>query len=59
MAAFLTDLAGKYPIMSIEDGFSEDDWEGWQALTSELGKKIQIVGDDLTVTNKFRLMNCI
>ncbi len=45
----------KYPIISIEDGFSEDDWEGWKTFTNAAGKKIQIVGDDLFVTNKERL----
>ncbi len=59
MISYLDKLVNKYPIISIEDGLSEDDWEGWQALTSELGKKIQIVGDDLTVTNKFRLKKSI
>ena len=59
MISYLDKLVNKYPIISIEDGLSEDDWEGWQALTSELGRKIQIVGDDLTVTNKFRLKKSI
>lgn len=44
-------LIGKYPIVSIEDGLSEDDWQGWQLLTERLGKKVQLVGDDLFVTN--------
>ena len=48
-------LVEKYPIISIEDGMSEDDWEGWKALTEKLGKKIQLVGDDLFVTNTARL----
>lgn len=48
-------LVDKYPIISIEDGLSEDDWEGWKLLTERLGKKIQIVGDDLFVTNTERL----
>jgi len=47
--------AGKYPIFSIEDGLAEDDWEGWKALTKRLGQKVQLVGDDLFVTNKERL----
>ncbi len=51
MVAFLTELAGKYPIVSIEDGLAEDDWDGWRALTRELGAKVQLVGDDLLVTN--------
>jgi len=45
----------QYPIVSIEDGFAEDDWEGWRMMTQALGKKIQLVGDDLFVTNKIRL----
>lgn len=48
---FLTDLANKYPIITIEDGLDEGDWDGWSKLTSALGKKIQLVGDDLFVTN--------
>lgn len=48
---FLTDLANKYPIITIEDGLDEGDWDGWAQLTSALGKKIQLVGDDLFVTN--------
>tara|TARA_S200000501_G_scaffold67635_2_gene59130 strand:- start:10614 stop:11900 length:1287 start_codon:yes stop_codon:yes gene_type:complete len=59
MISYLDKLVNKYPIISIEDGLSEDDWKGWQTLTSELGKKIQIVGDDLTVTNKSRLKKSI
>jgi enolase len=48
---YLADLAGKYPIITIEDGMSEGDWEGWGVLTKALGEKIQLVGDDLFVTN--------
>ena len=48
-------LCDKYPIFSIEDGLDEEDWEGWKILTKELGQKIQLVGDDLFVTNKERL----
>ncbi|AQS87353.1 phosphopyruvate hydratase [Neoasaia chiangmaiensis NBRC 101099] len=55
MVAYLSDLAARYPIVSIEDGLAEDDWEGWVELTRALGKKIQIVGDDLFVTNTERL----
>ena len=55
MAAFLADLATNYPIASIEDGMAEDDWEGWKAVTDQLGGKIQLVGDDLFVTNVKRL----
>ncbi|PXY97743.1 phosphopyruvate hydratase [Snodgrassella alvi] len=50
-ADYLTDLVNKYPIVSIEDGMSEHDWEGWKLLTERLGKKVQLVGDDLFVTN--------
>ena len=52
---FLSGLAADYPIISIEDGCSEDDWAGWKLLTDKLGKKIQLVGDDLFVTNPRRL----
>jgi enolase len=48
---YLAGLAGKYPIISIEDGMAEDDWDGWKVLTKRLGKKVQLVGDDLFVTN--------
>jgi enolase len=51
MVDYLATLAGKYPIISIEDGMAEGDWEGWISLTSKIGKNIQIVGDDLFVTN--------
>lgn len=50
-ADYLASLVGKYPIISIEDGMAEQDWEGWKVLTEKLGKKIQLVGDDLFVTN--------
>jgi enolase len=53
--AYLTDLVGRYPIVSIEDGMAEDDWDGWKALTDSLGNRIQLVGDDLFVTNTGRL----
>ncbi len=55
MVAYLADLVTRYPIISIEDGMSEDDWEGWKALTAELGDRCQLVGDDLFVTNTERL----
>jgi enolase len=55
MVAYLADLTRRYPIVSIEDGMAEDDWEGWMALTREVGDKIQLVGDDLFVTNTERL----
>jgi enolase len=53
------DWVRQYPIISIEDGFAEDDWEGWRMMTQTLGKKIQLVGDDLFVTNKVRLQRGI
>lgn len=55
MIAFYADLVKNYPIVSIEDGLAEDDWAGWQALTTQLGGKVQLVGDDLFVTNTKRL----
>jgi enolase len=55
MIDFWADWVAKYPIISIEDGLAEDDWEGWKMLTDKLGKKIQLVGDDLFVTNTQRL----
>ena len=55
MVAWYTGLCQKYPIVSIEDGMAEDDWAGWKALTDQLGSKVQIVGDDLFVTNLTRL----
>ncbi|MGE0846386.1 MAG: phosphopyruvate hydratase [Flavobacteriaceae bacterium] len=54
-AAYLADLAARYPIVSIEDGMAEDDWDGWVALTKAVGSKCQLVGDDLFVTNSARL----
>mgnify|MGYP001011966603 CR=1 FL=1 len=59
MITYYTDLIDRYPIISIEDGLAEDDWEGWQALTSKLGSKVQLVGDDLFVTNTERLVQGI
>jgi enolase len=55
MVAYYEMLVDKYPIVSIEDGLAEDDWEGWKLLTDALGKKVQLVGDDLFVTNTERL----
>jgi enolase 1/2/3 len=55
MAQFWADWASRYPIVSIEDGLAEDDWSGWQELTRRLGKTVQLVGDDLFVTNSTRL----
>ena len=53
--AYLADLCDRYPIVSIEDGMAEDDWDGWRALTEQLGARVQLVGDDLFVTNSERL----
>ncbi|MCQ9154376.1 phosphopyruvate hydratase [Acidomonas methanolica] len=55
MIQYLSDLCARYPIVSIEDGLAEDDWEGWAELTRVLGKKVQLVGDDIFVTNPARL----
>ena len=55
MIEYLVDLCAKYPIISIEDGLAEEDWEGWKILTDKLGNKVQLVGDDLFVTNLKRL----
>ncbi len=59
MVRFWADWVGQYPIVSIEDGLAEDDWDGWKLLTTELGGKIQLVGDDLFVTNTARLQQGI
>ena len=58
-AAYLASLAAKYPIISIEDGMAEDDWAGWKLLTEKIGDKVQLVGDDLFVTNVKRLQQGI
>lgn len=55
MVAFWKDWVSRYPIISIEDGMAEDDWDGWKLMTREMGKKIQLVGDDLFVTNVNRI----
>ena len=55
MVAYYEELVERYPIISIEDGLAEDDWDGWQMITKKLGEKIQLVGDDLFVTNTKRL----
>ena len=55
MIAYYADLVASYPIVSIEDPLDEDDWDGWAKMTAQLGSKIQIVGDDLFVTNPERL----
>ncbi len=59
MVDFWADWASRFPIVSIEDGLAEDDWDGWQALTSKIGDKVQLVGDDLFVTNPERLQRGI
>jgi enolase len=59
MASYWADWAAKYPILSIEDGMDEDDWTGWKALTDKVGDKVQLVGDDLFVTNTERLQRGI
>ncbi|MBQ7318548.1 MAG: phosphopyruvate hydratase [Phascolarctobacterium sp.] len=59
MVDYLAELCEKYPIISIEDGLAEDDWAGWKLLTKKLGKKVQLVGDDLFVTNEERLVQGI
>ena len=59
MVQFLTDLVDRYPIISIEDGMAEDDWEGWAMLTEAVGRRVQLVGDDLFVTNTERLQRGI
>ena len=55
MAAYWAEMAGRYPIVSIEDGMAEEDWDGWKVLTDRLGDRLQLVGDDLFVTNTERL----
>jgi len=59
MVRFYENLVGRYPILSIEDGMAEDDWKGWAALTQAIGDRVQLVGDDLFVTNPARLRNGI
>lgn len=59
MIAFYDQLCAKYPIITIEDGLDENDWDGWKKLTNHLGKKVQLVGDDLLVTNTTRLSRAI
>jgi enolase len=55
MAAYWEDIASRYPVLSIEDGMDENDWDGWKALTDRIGDRVQLVGDDLFVTNPDRL----
>jgi enolase len=59
MAGYWADVAERYPILSIEDGMDEEDWDGWRALTERLGERVQLVGDDLFVTNTERLQRGI
>jgi enolase len=59
MAAYWADLCARFPIISIEDGMDENDWDGWKALTDAVGDKVQLVGDDLFVTNPARLADGI
>ena len=59
MAAYLADLVDRFPIISIEDGMAEDDWDGWKSLTDLVGNRCQLVGDDLFVTNSARLADGI
>ena len=59
MIALLADLVGRYPIVSVEDGLAEEDWDGWAALTAQLGERCQLVGDDLLVTNVERVARAI
>src|SRR5258707_2345252 len=55
LAAYWAEIAGRYPVVSIEDGMDEEDWVGWKVLTEEIGERVQLVGDDLFVTNTARL----
>ena len=55
MIAYYKGLVDSYPMVSIEDPLSEDDWDGWKSITTELGQRVQLVGDDLFVTNPARL----
>ena len=55
LAAYWAELAGRYPIVSLEDGMAEEDWDGWATLTERLGEHLQLVGDDVFVTNTERL----
>jgi len=59
MVDFWKDWSSRYPIFSIEDGLYEDDWDGWKSLTEQLGNRVQLVGDDLFVTNTIRLQQGI
>lgn len=59
MVEYIVNLTEKYPIISVEDGLDEEDWEGWKMLTNRIGENIQLVGDDLFVTNTRRLQKGI
>ena len=59
MVDYIVDLVNKYPIISVEDGLAEEDWESWKTLTEKIGDKVQLVGDDLFVTNIKRLQKGI
>ncbi|CAA9532039.1 MAG: Enolase [uncultured Thermoleophilia bacterium] len=59
MAGYFQDLVERYPILSVEDGLAEDDWDGWEQLTRAVGDRVQLVGDDLFVTNVSRLQRGI
>ena len=59
MAGYWADIASRYPVVSIEDGMDENDWDGWRALTERVGDRVQLVGDDLFVTNPERLRDGI
>jgi enolase len=59
LAAYWEELVGRYPIVSLEDGMAEEDWDGWKALTDRLGSRLQLVGDDVFVTNTERLQRGI
>ena len=59
MVEYIISLTEKYPIISVEDGLAEEDWESWKELTKRIGDKVQLVGDDLFVTNKKRLQKGI
>jgi len=59
MASYWAEMSSRYPILSIEDGMDENDWDGWRALTDSIGDRVQLVGDDLFVTNPERLQQGI
>ena len=59
LASYWADISSRYPVLSIEDGMDEEDWDGWKALTARIGERVQLVGDDLFVTNTERLQRGI